>query len=376
MGRKKKGYKAPEGLIRIGGSPYWWIKITYNGKTTKKSTEIPLENVTKATILLREIQKRILEKEDKAKEILGESISFDELADRYLKEISPGKRSERSDHTNSTHPKEFLGYRRIDTIEQKDVYQFIEWRKSQFREVRKKGTSEASKIPISGSTINREKSFISQCFKKAIRWGYVKANPCFQVEGEKEKKRSRYITDQEFEAIKAEARKVIRARHLPDILDALYLTGLRVGRIFGLKWSQVNLEDRYILFKQTSENKGVPNRLWINDKLLSLLKRLKAERSLQERVGPYVFQKIDGTPYRSIKVAWTRACRKAKVKDAKIHDIRHKTATDLADKGSTSSQIALVLGHSNTSMTDAYTHLQSTRSVLEKLAEQKTIGLA
>jgi integrase len=365
MGRKKKGYKAPEGLIRIEGSPYWWIKITYNGKTTKKSTEIPLENLTKATILLREIQKRLLEKQEKVKEILGESIFFNDLTERYLKEISPGKRSERSDHTNSTCPKKFLGNRRIDTIEQKDVYQFIEWRKNQI--------SEATKGQVSGSTINREKSFISQCFKKAIRWGYVKTNPCFGVEGEKEKKRKRYITDQELESIKTEARKIERAKHLPDILDALYLTGLRVGRILSLKWSQVNLNDRYISFEQVSNNKGVPDRLWINEKLLSLLKRLKAGRSLQKVVGPYVFQKIDGTPYQSFKTAWGRACRKAKVKDVRVHDIRHKTATDLADRGFTPAQIALVLGHSNTTMTDGYTHLWSTKAMLDRLGEEKSI---
>lgn len=80
MGRKKKGYKAPEGLIRIEGSPYWWIKITYAGKTIKKSTGIPLEAITKATIVLREVQKRLLEKQDKAKEILGS---------RFLSKTSP-----------------------------------------------------------------------------------------------------------------------------------------------------------------------------------------------------------------------------------------------------------------------------------------------
>ena len=368
MGRKKKGYKAPEGLIRIEGSPYWWIKITYNGKTIKKSTQIRLENITRATILLREVQKRLLEKEEKAKEILGESIFFKDLADRYLKEISPAKRSKRSDHTNSAHPKKFLGNRRIDMIEPRDIYQYIEWRKNE--------VSETRKIPVSGSTINREKSFISQCFKKAVRWGYVKVNPCFGVEGEREKKRKRYITDQEFEAIKGEARKIERAGHLPDILDTLFLTGLRVGRVLTLRWSQVNLDDRYISFEQVSDNKGVPDRLWINEKLFSLLKRRKAERSLQKVVGPYVFQKIDGTPYATFRVAWRTACKRAKVKDARVHDIRHKTATDLADRGFSASQIALVLGHSNTTMTDAYTHLSSTKEILERLGEEKSIYMS
>ena len=58
IGRKKKGYRAPEGLVRMPGSPYWWIVI---GKI-RKSTKIPLSDITKATILLREVQKRLLEK--------------------------------------------------------------------------------------------------------------------------------------------------------------------------------------------------------------------------------------------------------------------------------------------------------------------------
>jgi integrase len=87
----------------------------------------------------------------------------------------------------------------------------------------------------------------------------------------------------------------------------------------------------------------------------------------------YVFQKIDGTAYQSFKVAWGRACRKAKVKDVRVHDIRHKTATDLADRGSTPAQIALVLSHSNTAMTDAYTHLSSTKEILKRLGEEKDI---
>ncbi len=82
-----------------------------------------------------------------------------------------------------------------------------------------------------------------------------------------------------------------------------------------------------------------------------------------------MFQKIDGTPYTTFRVAWRTACKRAKVKDARVHDIRHKTATDLADRGFSASQIALVLGHSNTTMTDAYTHLSSTKEILEGLGE-------
>jgi len=356
MGRKK-GYKAPEGLIRIPGSPFWWIKI---GKV-RKSTKVPLDNITKATIILREIQKRLLEREDRVREMMGESVPFSQLVGKYLKEISSGKRSGKSDEVNSKWPLKYFGERKIDSIRPLDIAKYQDWRKEQISE--RKGK------PVSGATINREKSFISACFKKAIRWGYVEANPCKDIERFPEKKRKRYITDEEFQKIKESAKANKMAAHLPDIMDMLYLTGLREGRVLNLKWEQINLKERYIVFEDRPENKGVPDRIWINDRLMSLLKRLRGERFLKKVVGQYVFQKNDGSKFGSIRKAWETACKKAGVEDARIHDIRHKTATDLGDMGFSPSQIAKVLGHSGTSMTDRYTHLQSTKEMLEVLGK-------
>jgi integrase len=362
MGRKKKGYRAPEGLIRIEGSPYWWIKLPFNGKILKKSTKVPFENITKATIILRGVQKRLLEKVDKVAEILGESIPFDDLADRYLKEVSPGKRSGGSDKTNSIYPKKYFGKRRADTIRTIDLGQYQDWRKAQI--------SERTKRPVSGATINREMSFISCCFKKAVfKWGYLEKNPCREIERFSEKRKKRYIFDREFDAIKEKAAKNPKATHLPDIMDALYNTGLREGKVLGLEWPQVHLEERFIGFEEGPENKGVPERVYINDRLLEIFMRLKRERLLRKVVGRYVFQKDDGSRYKSIRKAWKTACREANVVGVRIHDIRHKTATDLGDRGFTPAQIALVLAHLGTSQTDRYTHLQSTKKMLESLAK-------
>lgn len=362
MGRKKTGYRAPEGLIKRKGSPYWWIRIRWKGKDINKSTRVPLENITRATIILREVQKGLLERDERAREILGQSVPFRELAERYLKEVSPGKRSGRSDKTNSICPIKYFGERRIDMIKKIDIYKYMEWRKVQI--------SERKKRPVSGSTINREVSFIGACMKKAVPWGYIERSPVEEIERQKEKKRKRYITDREFDGIKAEARKIEKAKHLPDMVDFLYYTGLREGRMLTLRWSQVNFEDRFMTFEEGMGNKEVPERVWINDRLYSLLMKLKRERGLQKVVGPYVFQKRDGTRFKSVRKAWATACSRAKVENAKIHDIRHKTASDLGDLGFTPTQIAIVLAHSSTATTDRYTHLQAIKIMLESLGNR------
>jgi integrase len=280
MGRKKKGYKAPQGLVKMPGSPYWWIVW----KGIRKSTSIPLSDLTKATILLLEVQKRWYEKQDKAREILGDSVSFSALIDRYLKEVSVTKKSGRSDHTNSVHPLKYFGNRPIDTIEPQDIYKYFEWRKNQrvLRTKQAKVAEDQKPKQVSGPTMNREKSLISDAFSKAIKWGYVKTNPVREIEGFKENKRDRYITDEEFKAIQEVARSITKAGHLPDIMDTLYYTVQRSGKIFTLRWSQVNLEERRMFFSDGSETKGVPDEIWINQPLYEILLRLKAQRPLQK----------------------------------------------------------------------------------------------
>ncbi len=358
MGRKKKGYKAPEGLVKMPGSPFWYVHIGNICKSTKTS------DLVKATLILREVQKRLLEKEmeSRARVIVGDEVSLKTAAERYLREESTGKVSERSDRTNSIHPIQYFADAPIDGIKPKDIYSFFDWRRKQI--------SKQTGKPVSGPTMNREKSFISEVMKKSIKWGYLDKNICNQVEEFPENKRKRYITDEEFKATKKIARNTPKAEHLPDIMDCLYQTGQRSGRIFQFKWPQINLEKRVITFDDGPENKRAPDEIWINDTLFMVLSRLKAQRSFRKVVGQYVFQKPNGKPYGRIKTTWNNCCKKAGVLDAHIHDIRHKTLTDMGKAGHPLQKIAQAGGHKEISTTMRYTHLRAedTREAFESLA--------
>jgi integrase len=181
----------------------------------------------------------------------------------------------------------------------------------------------------------------------------------------RENKRDRYITDEEFKAAKNVARSIPEAAHLGDTMNTLYLTALR--------WLQVNLEERKISFRGTSETKKVPDEIWINQPLFELLSRLKAQRSFQKVVGPYVFQNKNGKPYKSVRKTWNNCCRKAGVLDARIHDIRHKSLTDMAKKGYSLQEIAKAAGHTQISSTMRYTHLRAedTKVALESLGRSE-----
>jgi integrase len=139
----------------------------------------------------------------------------------------------------------------------------------------------------------------------------------------------------------------------------------------------VDLDGRRITIRDSTSTKRVPDEIWINQPLFEILSRLKAKRGLQKVVGPYVFQKINGKPYGTIKTTWKTCCRKAGVVDAHIHDIRHKAITDMGKRGYTIQQIAKIAGHSQISTTMRYTHLRAedTREALESLGRRNESGL-
>lgn len=159
---------------------------------------------------------------------------------------------------------------------------------------------------------------------------------------------------------------------MSDIIDALYDTAQRSGKILTLRWSQIDLRERRITFGESTNNKKVPEEIWISQPLFELLSRLKAAKGFQKIVSPYVFEKWNGKPYRSLKTTWKTCCEKAKVKDARIHDIRHKSLTDMAKRGSSLQEIAKAAGHAQISTTMRYTDLRTedTKEALESLGQK------
>jgi integrase len=356
--RRKKGYKAPEGLVKQRKSKNWYIKTRGGGRLIYKSTRT--SDLRRAELILAKVKVALLSLDSQVREITGKSIPFGQLMSRYVREVSASKRSSESDIIRSKPLLEYFKDQRIDTITIQDIYRYQDWR-------RNTATPRTGK-PISGATVNREIALLRHALRKAMRWGYLEQNPAVGIEGFSESKRERYITDEEFEAIKRVAKSHDFSRHLADIMDVLYHTAQRSGRILSLKWKQINFKERTITFEQVSKTKRVPHVIWINDPLFALLSRM---RRVRRSLVPWVFHKQDATPYKSINKGWNTACKKAGVKDARIHDIRHKTITDMVRAGFSLEFVGRVAGHSTPSTTHRYAHLSvdATKEALDSLGK-------
>ena len=75
MGIREKGYDAPEGLVKLKPSPFWWINFTYNGKLIRESTKA--RDLDEAIKILQEV-KRSLNSIDPRSKI---------IVDRYVKSL-------------------------------------------------------------------------------------------------------------------------------------------------------------------------------------------------------------------------------------------------------------------------------------------------
>ena len=108
--------------------------------------------------------------------------------------------------------------------------------------------------------------------------------------------------------------------------------------------------------------------------LMSWKQHLEFKRrkdNVAEIKSDHVFCRIDGTPIKNFNKAWWATRREAGIKDFHFHDLRHTFCSNLIISGSDLKDAKEMIGHSDISMTDRYSHLTALhkRYRQERLAE-------
>ena len=188
---------------------------------------------------------------------------------------------------------------------------------------------------------NREKALFSHLFNKAREWGYTATqNPCQGVKGFKETGRSRYISDEEFDQMKAQAHFTV-----VDAMDLALLTGQRPADVLKLKRTDIQDGALWVVQNKIGARLGVE----VTGELAAVIARL-AERP-QHAISAYLIQDENGQPltHGALRSRFDEARVLANV-DFQFRDIRAKAATDTGDLAHSQ----LLLGHKNRDMTEHY----------------------
>ena len=179
-------------------------------------------------------------------------------------------------------------------------------------------------------------------------------NPCVLVVKNRERKRERFLTPDEFKRLgRALAEATTRRRVSPYAVAAirlLILTGCRKREILHLRWEQVDVEAAELVLAAT---KTGPRNVSLSPRAVRVLKSI-------ERVpgNPWVIPgRVEGRPMRNIDEAWGVVCELAGLTDTRIHDCRHSFASRALALGENLPMIGRLLGHSEIQATERYAHL-------------------
>ncbi len=218
---------------------------------------------------------------------------------------------------------------------------------------------------LSAKTICRHLAAIKMFHRFLVRERLAKEDPTTLVETPKLWKRvPDVLSSGEIEGM-IKASQGMRRQLIRDhaILELLYASGMRVSELVNLKLENVNLEGGYI----RCTGKGNKERIIpIGKKAREAILRYSKtrEKFLKSDSNPVLFLSRLGRRL-SRQCVWKIIkdyARKAGIqKTVKPHTIRHSFATHLLDHGADLRSVQEMLGHSDISTTQIYTHVDRER---------------
>lgn len=344
------------------GSGEWWIFIDYKGKRRAKKFGRDRRKAEEAA------------KQIEAKLVLGQLgisepsqapvTTFDEIAqvwlESYVKPLRRDSTYERYRDILRRHVLPAIGEEPVDQIKRQQLRNLFLHKK---------------KAGLSRSMICLIRDVISGTMGYAVDEELIPANPVFGVLKRLQLERQKQITiepmnDQEVQLFLDTCYRYYRVYW--EFFLCAFRTGMRLGELLGLKWSDVDWNQKFIRVERSYKRgrydqtkTGKVRRVDMSDQLIEGLKRLLTERKKEAlKIGQnepleVVFHR-DGKPIEQnhIRRVYKRVLKKAGIREMRLHDIRHTFASLLLSYGETPVYVKEQLGHSSIKMTvDIYGHL-------------------
>jgi integrase len=214
---------------------------------------------------------------------------------------------------------------------------------------------------------------LRRSFKQAVKLGWIPRNPCDAIEPPR-------VARADIQPLDGEQVALLLSTASDDRLEALYVlaigSGMRLGELFALQWSDVDLDAGAVTVRHTltevngkltvSDTKTAKSRRRIDlpdeavAALLSHRRRMLAE-GFPPVASNFVFVNQHGGRLRRShfhRQDFKPLLKKAKLPDIRFHDLRHTSASLMLAQGVHPKIVQERLGHSQIGITmDTYSHV-------------------
>ena len=263
---------------------------------------------------------------------------FSYLLIRYQKEILPLKKNTQADFFRiNVILQHTLSKLYIEDIKSHDVASFRD-------NLIAKGKA--------ANTVRLYLAIISHLFTVAkTEWGFEPIdNPALRIRRPKLPPSSdRRLSDEEIKLICEHTQSLYLAKAMKL---ALY-TGMRLSEIIFLKWTMIDLDNRFIKlsFTKNNESRIIP----LSEKALLVINTISKDTQRLFPINPH-----------AISVTFRKACIRAGIKNASFHTLRHEAISRLFEKGLNPMEVSAISGHKSMQVLKRYTHIKTTY-LLEKI---------
>jgi len=263
-----------------------------------------------------------------------QSLTLGDLIERYLDEVTPGKRSADTERL------------RLRKVRQHPIAQLA---LGHLEPSHIAGYRDDRLRTVKPGTIRRELSLIRNVLDVAERdWGVrLVRNPVALVSKPKANDaRDRRLREGEMERL-SDALQSTRNPFIRHILLLAIETGLRRSELLSLQWRHIDLASRtaHIPWSKTGKPRTIP----LTESAVSIFSELRSAAK-SERVFP-----ISANAFRH---AWERLRVRAGLNDLRFHDLRHEAISRFCELGLSIPEVAVISGHRDPRMLFRYAHLR------------------
>ncbi len=317
----------------------WWVDIRVDYIRYRKKS--PEDTRAGALAYERRLREKLTRDGSLEKRVVAPV--FSEFAMSWLETYAAAnnKLSERRMKSSilNHHLIPFFGKFRLDRITSEDIERY---------KARKLGEELAPK------TVNNQLTVLSRCLRSAVDWGKIVHMPRVKLM-KAHSQNTDFLTQDEMTRLLA-APIATPVQLMP--FTALR-TGLRLGELLGLSWSDIDFEGDVLTVRHA----------WVRQELTSpknhrirhipLGGELRALLFAVRRNKGFVFSGVGDRPWSTDGAAreLKRLCERTGVRKIGWHALRHTFASHIAMRGVPMRSLQQLLGHSTISMTERYAHL-------------------